>query len=549
MADKDQIKRIEKDRKSIINMLSGRSRADLTDFSTIDSDVDSRLFKDSYIEQEAIVYDGDISIGSNNKKVSSDLVENINYARLLSLASQPEISDVLDIIIDELFSYKHGTQIFAEFSEISIDSLSVDENLKKKLKKDISESFSKIYSLHKFDEQTISNEYDIFKIVKLFFVLGKCRFFIEYDNLVKPTSVKAIHYLDPRLYSLEKFHKKSKGRETIFYRITKNEKTNRKSNFYSGSAYSTSNMPAIALDAQIVNVDWHDLDVTTNDSYVDSLERSFNIYRLMERTRIAWSVMNSTFRSVNVIPTKGQGRVKSLQTLRAAIQKYSEKVTFEDTSGQVEVNGEVNNKFNKELWVAETSSGRPDFSTLGNDGPDLQDMAPVSYFQQRFNKATKVPPSLLDREQQNYWSNDESSISLEYNRFNKWLDRIRRALSPMLTKPTWNNFVLSEVGAEHKSDLEIKRAVTVIWHTRDVFAKQLELAMLEKNIGVIDGLSNISNGVEDSKIPLLSKTLLVKKYLGMTDDDLKAHAEQIKKDIEASLELEKELGINEEEEF
>src|SRR5690606_13660135 len=111
-----------------------------------------------------------------------------------------------------------------------------------------------------------------------------------------------------------------------------------------------------------------------------NLERSFNVYRLMERSRIAWAVNNSQFRMIANIPTKGQGYNKSIQTLRSAMNKYAEKAEYNDDQGVVTVNGSPSRAINKELWTSETTSGKPEFTTVGGDGPEIQDMGPVMYF-------------------------------------------------------------------------------------------------------------------------------------------------------------------------
>lgn len=548
----NQQERVDVQRRQVLKMLSAKSDNKLTEFSSISSDVDAQLFRQEYIDTEAIV-DSELTASMTSKKTKTDEIQGQNDIRLLALASQSDINHVLEIIIDELFSFKSETNKFIELSNTAIEALNVDKALKEKLKTTFQESFDKIYSLHKFDLQTVSHEYDFYKIAKLYFIFGKCRFYIEYDDLANPTSVKAIHYLDPRLYKLERFERRIKGGTSniIFYRINKASMALQSQNLDYGlnvRALSTS-LPAIALDAQIIDIDWSDVDVTVHPSYVAGLERSFNIYRLMERTRIAVAVMNSTFRSVNVIPTKGQGRAKSIQTLRSAIQRYQETVTFDDNRGNALVNGELSTKFNKELWVAETSSGKPDFQTQSNAGVELQDMGPVAYFLQRFQKETGVPSVLLDRESQNYWSNDETQISLELNRFAKRLDRIRRSFSPMIAKPIWTELSLNEDFKEHKSDSEIRNSIVLKWHTRDVFAKRLELTILEKTLESIESLSNyaISDDENGVKIKMFSRRKLIKKYLDLTDEELKAHQDAITEDIKLARELVKERQLEDEE--
>ena len=112
----------------------------------------------------------------------------------------------------------------------------------------------------------------------------------------------------------------------------------------------------------------------------------------------------------------------------------------------------------------------------------------------------------------------------------------------MLAKPTWADFILNPENAELKTDLEIRGGISIIWNTNDVFAQQLELSLLEKNMNTISTLCN-ETILEEGALPILSKTILIKKYMDMTDEDLNDHATQIKKDIETNIETEKELGI------
>ncbi len=458
------------------------------------------------------------------------------------------------MIIDELFTYKAGSNLFLNIVVDQLES-QLDEGSsvdKKKLVEKIKDSFKKIYAAHGFDDATVNREYDIYKIMKLFMILGKTRFYIEYDKINQPTEVKNIHYLDPRLYKVDRLEKVHKdGKNVGFYKISKTSyfehaaKANSAWSGVMGAANSVGAfLPAVAFEAQIIDINWRDLDVTSHQSYVASLERSFNIYRTMERTRISWAVMNATFRSVNIIPTKGQGKVKSRQTLRRSIAKYGESVEFNDNTGVTTVNGEVKTRFNKEVWMAETSSGTPQFNNQGLSGPDLSDMESTGYFLNRFNKATKLPPSMLDREQQNFWSEDPTSIALEYVRFQKWLDRIRRAHVPMIAKPVWSEITLDEDFSWVKGDAAIRNMINVEWYTRDTFTKQLELTILDKTVSTIEGLSEITIG--DDGLPLLSKRKLLLQFTDLTEDDLAEHRVVVEADAILAKEDYKKFGDDEE---
>lgn len=544
-----QHKQIDRNRAAIVKMLGERTARPLTEISSIEAGVDQHLYKDNLLEGEAIV-DGDLHSKRDTKMVRSDKAVQQTYSSLLALAAQPEISEVLDTVLDELFSYEEGTNTFAELSQISINKLKIDDGIKKKIFTKLQESFDKVYTLHKFNDQSINKDYDFFKIAKLFLVLGKCRFFIEYDSLYNPTTVKAIHYLDPRLYSLERFEKKKGNRKINVYQITKINSTTSAQESYAHNGWNTAQsvtaeLPALAIDAQIIDIDWSYLDITDSISYLSNMERAFNIYRTMERSRIAWAVNNSVMRTLVTIPTEGLGYRKSLMTLRKAMHQYSESYSFDDNNGNVTVNGKPSSFTNKQMWMIQSAAGKPEFENIDGSGVEIQDMEAVMYFWQRFIRSTKCPPTLLDKENQNNWTNDEHSMTLEYQRFHKWLTRIKRALNPIFVKPIWADFILNPDNESYKGDDSIRQNIYIHWHSNDVFRKQLELAEMSKTVTTINEMVQMTHN-EELGIPILSTTMLIKKFLNMSDEELKEHEEQIIKDNKRALEIAKEIAPPEE---
>ena len=83
-------------------------------------------------------------------------------------------------------------------------------------------------------------------------------------------------------------------------------------------------------------------------SYVDRLQRSFNIMRTMEASRVIWAVTNSSYKMQFTVPVGNVNSPRSMQKLAESCAKYREVVDFNWENGRCKVNGNPMLPFYKE---------------------------------------------------------------------------------------------------------------------------------------------------------------------------------------------------------
>lgn len=183
----------------------------------------------------------------------------------------------------------------------------------------------------------------------------------------------------------------------------------------------------VADKTDIVTLDWSAL-ANNGVSYVHSLQRSFNMMRSVERSRIANAIMASQFRTVYTVPTKGLSKGQSRQRLSKIHSMWKRDIRLDDQSGSVTVNGNNAWPINTELWSSETGSGRPTADNPGDGNPDLNNTELIEYFAKKYYKQTGLPLSKYEAVDMSYLG-DISEIDEDERQFKLTIAAYRLILS------------------------------------------------------------------------------------------------------------------------
>lgn len=500
----------------------------LLSISTLTTDLDAKLFPNAVNR-----FDEDISYLGPDSYTTGGTTQQWDN-KMLELAAYTEISDVLDKMVEEIIVFKTNDGYCAELITDALDKSNYKDEIKTQLKDLLQAAFKMTYSKLKFKHKFLNDQADIHKIIKLFLTLGRAQWFIDWDDPANPKVIKAIYYLDPRKYIVTKRKRTTKEGIMYVYVVTRNNSCDLEDDSMFGSNY-TQYIPTVLLDSQLVDIRWHHIDINANRSYVATLERSFQVMRLMERAHIAWAFMNSQFRTLYIVPIKGKGRIRGREVLNKTVAKYKQDVTFDDITGEVKTNGEVIHKFNRELWLTESTSGTPSVENLGGNGPDFSDMSQLQEFKSKFYKDSKIPSTRFDIDNPQFWSNDPTQISIIERQFNNYITRIQQVVVHCLYKPM--NLQLKTAGFDIDRDNEIAEMYQINMFRNNDFARQLELTMLEQNATAIDGLKNALTTImpDGSEKKGLSMKLLMKKFLTMSPEDIKLNEEWLAEEDKATL--------------
>jgi hypothetical protein len=498
---------------------------------------------DGILSDDAVVA-GAINSQRRDTTISSN---NASIKECISAANEQEIADILDKLTDELIVFGENDNKFCEPNYNLIDNLNITEEAKTELKNDIQKAFNKVYRLLRYSRHTIRQSKDVTAKCKQWLATGKLAYFYVYDNVEKPTTIKDIIEIDLTIYTLIKHEEYVKnkafpnGRLLTYWSLHKNTGFD-KSGVMQYSAATTSFMYSIDnieyqrnifADNEIALADWSnsEFDLSAYMSYVAILIRPFNILRIMERTRIIWAVMNSRFRTMFVVPVKGKGRTRGKQTINEVMSEYKDHITFNDSTGSISINGNPDLPFNKEIWVGETASGKPEITQLNDRGPDFSDTSQLLPWYQKLQKASRLPMSRFEDNNSVYWDNNPMQISIEERRFAKFVDKSQQCFIEPIRKATYMQLLISNT--KYIGDANIYDAIAIKCNKYDTFQSMMELEMLSK---VVDTIKSTKDGLtmfnEDGlEVPVLSTKYLINKYLPMTKAERDKNAKYLEEEI------------------
>ena len=418
---------------------------------------------------------------------------------LRKLAGQPELEDILDIMSNEAIVYNDDeSYICKPFLDTGLIQ-DLNEKNAEEIRNCIDTSFYKIYLLLDFKR-------DAWNVFKRWLVDGVIAYEIVYDNLENPKSIIGIVDIDP--ITLTKTIKDGVVQWILFKGVIGQER--------------------VLLDSQIIYIKYEDTGVSNRQSYLERLIRPFNLYRIVEQAQVIWTVTQSSFKTLFTIPVGGMNRAKGMQTLSQAMNRYKEDITFNQDTGELQVNGRVNMPFNKEYWLPENEQGRPEIETLVDNGPQLNDSDQIKYFESKLYKMSKIPQSRFDKEAQTTWFGSDPTQALRDEiDFSRFVTRLRNTFGEILLKPLRIQLALSV--PDIKNDKRILDSISLLFNSYNAFEEQMNIEVMTRRIEFIGTMKDsitITNE-EGEEEPYFSPKFLVMKYLKMSDADLELN-EKIK---------------------
>ena len=411
---------------------------------------------------------------------------------LRKMAQQPELEDILDIMANESIVYdSEQSYICQPFIDTAIIQMLNEENAER-IRNAMDVNFTKLYMLLEWKNKA----WDIYK---RYLTDGVLAYEIVYDSLENPKIITGIVELDPATLT-----KSYENGQIYWYQYKDIQGRERK-----------------LIDAQIIYVKYEDSGVIERTSYLERLIRPFNIYRIIEQAQIIWTVTQASFKTMFTIPVNGMNRAKGTQTLMSAMNRYKEDISFNSDTGELLINGKMNQPFNKEYWMPENENGTPQIETLVDNGPSLGDNEQLRFFATKLYKMSNIPENRFDKEAQTTWFGSDATQQLrdEIN-FSRFVERTRNPFSEIMLKPLRISVALSI--PDMKNDKRILDSISLQFNSYNQFE---EMAGIEVDTKRIEFISNMSQSLvtmdaEGNEKPFFSLKFLIMKYLKMSDADL-----------------------------
>lgn len=492
----------------------------------------------SYDQEVVVLSTDDVFNVNNAKKNLFGLQPALKAKHYDMLSAEPEMDDILERMVDECIVYDSESNKFCFVETSQIDKLTLNDNAKQELIDAFSECFDVIYGLYAFNGvNTEPSRQDIKQLLREYLVRGRIAWEIVYDDIKQPTTIVAFRKLNA--FALTPMRKN----DIFFWEYDRNQQEQASMQNVWGSQANTNIVAGGGLgktrllDSQVVYLQWNDDGVGTM-SYLERLVRAFNLLRIIERSRIAYATTASRFRTQVTIPVKGKTKTQAYETLRKAMNKYHEKIDFDDSTGELTVNGQASIPFNSEIWFAETNSGKPSIQNLDPGMPDLSDTSAITYFRNNFQRLSKLPLSRFDEGGGN-WNVSDESMQRDERRFASFIAGIMHRFGvSVILKPTWilmclqnNNFI---------GDNEILNALSIGYNKYNQYQVQLELNTLLKRVEAIQRISQslVRNiDMNDTQKTFWSSEYLIEKYLSLPKTELDKNASMLERENAEILKL------------
>lgn len=441
----------------------------------------------------------------------------IKRESLRKLALQPELEDILDTMTNECVVYDSDNAYFAEPFVDDKALKDFKEGVQKKIRESVESNYYRFYKM-------LNWKYNAWDDFKRFLIEGSLAWEIIYDSLEKPHKIIGLIPLDPA--TLTKSYNNGKIYWIQFKGITGKERK--------------------LLDAQVIYIQYQE-NVVARQSYLERLIRPYNVYRIIEQAQIIWTITNASYKMKFTIPVQGMNKTNGMQTLRSAMQRYKEDIKFNSDSGELTINGQTNLPFNKEYWFPETDSGSPQVETIGGDGPDLNDYSQLKFFKNQLYKMSKIPLSRFDDDSgQTFFGTDVTSMARDEINFGRFVTRLRNVFSRILIKPMQLQLALDI--PEVREMPEILDAIQLRWQSYNLFEEMFEQEIMQKRVEFITNMKDslIDQDTQGNEIKFFSSEFLVRKYLKMSDADLKLNKKYSERERKEAQEFSDEDGSPEE---
>lgn len=428
-----------------------------------------------------------------------------DYLRKFSL--NPEIEYILDTVCDESISYD-GYNFFAYPAFLNITGL------KRDVIDRIDSTYKKLYDMFGFNDDISAWQY-----FRQLLVDGFVAFEIIYDD--KGKNIIGFKELDATtlMPSVEK--QKDGTFLNVWYQYPKDERKRR-----------------MLYDSQIIYLSYAKGNSVSRVSYTERLIRPYNVLRIIEYTRVIWSVMNASFRLKMTVPVGSRSQQKAMQTLGELMSIYKEDIQFNDESGELSVNGQPKIQFYKNYLMPKGALGTPNIEPLNTAGPNLNDPAPLAYFFDKLVQESKIPFSRFqgpDGGSTGKYANAAEGLDKEEIRFAKFIMRLRSVFQDILIKPLW--IQLCKDFPQLEKDYMFRSQLGLTFVSDNPFRVNQEIETMNKRKESIDSMYQLVDGEGQ---PFFSLGYLIENFLGMTEDDItsnkeaKEKAEKKKKAAEGS---------------
>lgn len=270
----------------------------------------------------------------------------------------------------------------------------------------------------------------------------------------------------------------------------------------------------IFLDVEIVYISYSGSSNYMETSYVEPLIRPYNELKMVERTRLLFNLINSMMHKQIKVPVTGLPPDKAEQEVLTFISDYKDHIQFDDTTGQILIDGSKDLPWSKEYFLPEEEGKSPEVTIINPEGHDLNENTTLTWFRNNFKYATKFPLTRYDTSTGggNIYANQDITHD-EYN-FNKYVSRLKAVYKEILLQPICHQIMLEF--PELQKNPFFKNDLDIIFYGNSEIEKARELANIRERAAIINDLNNNFKRAEDK--PYFHPKYTAKYFMELTDE-------------------------------
>ena len=497
----------------------GNYKFDVFDKIQISDDYDSwsainKYFEKFHNNEDFTVNGAGIIQSKEMKETMYGAISTNKVARLASyrrMATFPEVGDAIDEICDEsITSDENGQQLKLELSK-RFDSFA---------EKEIQNSFKEFIEIFDFENR-------MFEYMRNFCIDGE----LAWENIISKDKPEAgildIKWLPPESYEYA-FNTKTKTREglVVFSDDPLEELKGDKSERTVGGVHIKDlNVYDELIEKKALFLPWSQVTYINTGLYnsigtyvlpvLERARRAYNQLAMIEDAIIIYRLVRAPERYVFNVDVGKTTRQRAEQEVLKMMKKYNTKKIYNPNTGTV-TNDYDPHSMIESFWFAKSENGEgTTVDTLGG-GQNLGELEDLHYFLRKLYLSLKIPFNRY--EQPDVQIERSSSISYEEYRFAKFIMRLHQRFALGLTESFIAHLKLKGIWDDKKMrtrDIKIKFTSPTAF---DIYEEQQRMSIK------IDQYTLLADREE------FSKTLCMKKYLGMSQEEVEENWKQLEKD-------------------
>ena len=278
----------------------------------------------------------------------------------------------------------------------------------------------------------------------------------------------------------------------------------------------------VLLDAEIVYISYSGASNYMETSYVEPLIKPYNELKTIERARLLFNLINATMHKEFVIPVNGLSPAQAEMEINNLISSYKDKIQFDDSTGEIFIDGSKDLPYSKEYWLPTNGESTPSMTIVEPAGHDLNENTQLIWFGNNFKKASKFPLTRLDGTigGGNIYSSGADVSHDDYN-FTKYVQRLRVLYKDILLKPVILQLLIEF--PELDDNNKLYNDLNIIFYGNSEVEQARTLANLQaKSTIAADLTNNLKKLGEDgvTEVPVLHYKFIMKHIMEFTEDQM-----------------------------